>query len=228
MGIAIDPSRWALAVAAEPRASAPLRSAGRAVGGGDAAEDRALIARIVAGDREALGDLYDRYASALLGLALRILRSRADAEDLLNDVFLEAWERAATYKAERGTVRAWLTMRTRSRAIDRARSLAVARRHGMAPAADEAGFADVADPLPASDPALASDRRRARAALAALPAERRRVIECAYFGGLSCSEIAALDDVPIGTVKSRMRAGLRDLRAAFEAPLGPEDGEVKR
>ena len=95
----------------------------------DADLDRKLMEGVRTGDRTALAELYDRHASGMLGLAVRILGDRGDAEDLIHDVFLESWKKAGSYAAERGSARAWLLMRVRSRAIDRVRSLTVARRH---------------------------------------------------------------------------------------------------
>jgi RNA polymerase sigma-70 factor (ECF subfamily) len=167
-----------------------------------------------AGDATGLAGLYDRHAPAMLGVALRILRDRGDAEDLVHDVFIEAWQKAASFSLERGGVRTWLLVRVRSRAIDRLRSLEVARRH-----AQRTGAPAGAPPAAiAEDPAGSPDRLRARSALAALPEAQRVVIELAYYEGLSCSEIASRCDTPIGTVKSRLLAGMRELRRRFDAP----------
>lgn len=181
--------------------------------------DAQLIAAIRAGERAGLASLYDRHAPAMLGLALRILRDRGDAEDLVHDVFLEAWRKSASFSGERGTVRAWLMVRVRSRAIDRLRSLEVARRHARSHAG--AGQGPVAAPA-AEDPADGPDRRRARAALAGLPDVQRAVLELAFFEGLSCSEIARRCEAPLGTVKSRLLAGMRELRRCFDAAEGPD------
>ena len=99
---------------------------------GDAELDRQILVRVVAGDHSALTQLYDRHAPVMLGVATRVLGSRRDAEDLLHDVFLEAWQKAASFDATRGSVKTWLLLRVRSRAIDRLRVLAKARAHGMA------------------------------------------------------------------------------------------------
>lgn len=199
-----------------PGSSPPLPAPGAGVRG-ETDDDRGLIAEVQAGDREALGRLYDRHAPSMLGLALRLLRDRGDAEDLVHDVFIEAWKKSARFASERGSVRAWLLVRVRSRAIDRLRSLEVARRH-----ARKEREADATSPAPASEsPADGPDRRRARDALAALPDLQRTVLELAYFEGLSCAEIATRCDTPLGTVKSRMLAGMRSLRERFE------NGEVR-
>ena len=174
-------------------------------GGDDAAIDAALVGAVARGDREALARLYDRHAAVLLGLALRIVRDRRAAEDLLHDVFLEAWRSAKDFDPKRGRVRTWLTIRMRSRALDLQKSARVSRNAG------DAGLELVAGETAAGNP----DHTRVREALAALSPDQRRVIELAYFEGLSCSEIATTLEVPIGTVKSRTAAALDRLRGTF-------------
>lgn len=174
--------------------------------------DVALVAALAGGDRGALAELYDRYAGALMGVALRRLGDRAEAEEVLHDVFVEAWRSAATYDPARGTVRAWLVTRMHSRALDRLRSPSLARRDGL-DAAPEARAPD-------EDPAGELDRRRVSAALAALPPEQREVVELAYFAGLSSSEIAARTALPVGTVKSRTAAAFDKLRRALGRGAG--------
>lgn len=180
----------------------------------DLTQDLQLLAGVESGDRGALAALYDRHAPAMLGVAARILRDRRDAEDLVHDVFVEAWRKAATFSQDRGSVRSWLLVRTRSRAIDRLRNLEVARRH----ARSEQAIANESQ-IPASepDPSATPDQRRARAALAGLPEAQREVLELAYFEGLSCAEIATRCGAPLGTVKSRLSAGMRELRRLFDA-----------
>ncbi len=185
----------------------------------DEAQDQRLVTRVCDGDRLALAMLYDRHAGVMLGLALRILRDRGDAEDLVHDVFIEAWKKASTFSRQRGRVRSWLLLRTRSRAIDRLRSLDVARRHAQAHGpTDFPGLQSAA----VGDPAAAPDQRRARDALASLPEKQRSVVELAFFEGLSCSEIATRCDTPLGTVKSRLVAGMRELRRVFEVAESPD------
>jgi len=174
----------------------------------DSDSDEALVQAMANGDREALGCLYDRYASILLAVGQQLLAARREAEDLVHDVLLEAWRRAGDYDARRGTVRAWLVMRTRSRALDRRRSAGAQR---TVPLADERMAEAVGD----EDPSLASDRARVRRALESLPDDQRRVIELGYFEGLSSSEIATRLSAPIGTVKSRVAAALAKLRIAL-------------
>jgi RNA polymerase sigma-70 factor (ECF subfamily) len=148
----------------------------------------------------------------MLSLASRILRDRREAEDLVHDVFVEAWRKASSFSGDRGSVRAWLLVRTRSRAIDRLRNLEVAHRHARN---ERAVASDTPQPAE-QDPSLTPDQRRARAALAGLPEAQRQVLELAYFEGLSCSEIARRCGAPLGTVKSRLSAGMRELRRLFD------------
>jgi RNA polymerase sigma-70 factor (ECF subfamily) len=174
-------------------------------------DDDVLLVRAIAdGDRGALARLYDRYASILLALALRILRDRREAEDLLHDVFLEVWRSARDYDLTRGRVRTWLIIRMRSRALDVTKSARVSRR---------SGDTDVLERMAseAEDVGGSPDRRRVRAALAELTAEQRQVLELAYFDGQSCSDIAERVGIPIGTVKSRLAAGLGKLRHVLGA-----------
>jgi RNA polymerase sigma-70 factor (ECF subfamily) len=176
----------------------------------DVERDHGLIAAVATGDEAALAALYDCHAAALLGVALRILKTRQDAEDLVHDVFIEAWQRASDFDAARGSVRSWLLVRTRSRAVDRLRSLEAARRRGLLARAEaseeETQVAPIWDGL---------DRLRAKRALDALPAAQRALVELAYFEGLSCSEMAERCGIPIGTVKSRLSAGMAKLRQEF-------------
>ncbi len=174
--------------------------------------DVTLIGGAAAGDRDCLAALYDRYAPALLAIGRRILGDRREAEDLLHDVFLEVWRQAGDYDESRGSVRAWLLMRMRSRALDRRKAAVFAKRADL-PAADADAVADAGG---LEDPALAPDRDAVRRALAQLPAEQRQVLELGYFEGLSSSEIAERVRAPIGTVKSRVAAALSKLRQAVE------------
>jgi RNA polymerase sigma-70 factor (ECF subfamily) len=168
--------------------------------------DEDLVMAISGGDRQALARLYDRYAPLLLGVGQRILANRREAEDLVHDVFLEAWRQAADYDPRRGSVRTWLLMRLRSRALDRRKSAAARLVSNEVPIEEDREAV-------AEDPSLAPDRAGVRRALMQLPKEQRTVLELAYFEGLSSSEIAQRLDAPIGTVKSRVAAALAKLRA---------------
>jgi RNA polymerase sigma-70 factor (ECF subfamily) len=173
------------------------------------AEDADLVARIASGCSEALGALYDRHAPHMLGQALRVLGNRRDAEDLLHDVFLEVWHKSALYDPDRASARTWLLVMIRSRAIDRLRTLAVARRAG-------ACAFDVTHQAPDPDAEVMMlrrlDRERVLDALDSLPPAQREIVSLLYLEGRTCSEIASRGDVPIGTVKSRLTRALALLR----------------
>jgi RNA polymerase sigma-70 factor (ECF subfamily) len=172
----------------------------------DLSADVALIARIVAGEADAVGELYDRHNRLLFGLILRILRDRGEAEEVLQEVFVLVWTRAETYNVALGSPAAWLVRVARNRAIDRLRANSVRLR-----AVESA-------PLPASADspeahATANEQQRVVArALDSLPSEQRALIEHAYFLGMTQSELAAKFKLPLGTVKTRIRAGMQALR----------------
>ena len=168
-------------------------------------EDEVLVLAMAGGDRAALATLYERHASLLLGLALRIVRERREAEDLLHDVFLEAWRTAKDFDPRRGRVRTWLAIRMRSRALDLQKSARVSRN------TSDAGL----DLLVDDDDAANPDHGRMRRTLAELGTDQRRVLELAYFEGLSCTEIAERVAIPVGTVKSRIAAGMDRLRSGL-------------
>lgn len=186
------------------------------------AADAALVLAIAAGDRRALAALYARHASSMLGLGVRVLRDRRDAEDILHDVFLEVWRRAHTYDATRASVRGWLFLMMRCRALDRRKSHAVALRTSLDAGDGDQTLARAAHwndghTAAASGEAalLAIDHKRAVAALGALPEAQRAVVVLGYFEGLSSSEIATELGLPIGTVKSRVAAAMRALRESL-------------
>jgi RNA polymerase sigma-70 factor (ECF subfamily) len=169
--------------------------------------DADVVLAAAAGDRAALAVLYDRHAPLLLGLGIKILGNRREAEDLVHDVFLEVWRRAHTYDPARASVRSWLLLMMRCRALDRRRSHAFSL---SSPLGEDRRLA------PSSEsPAVALDRARVLAALEALPEAQRAVLVLGYFDGLSSSEIAAKLELPIGTVKSRVAAAIRALRDAL-------------
>lgn len=208
------------AFAAGPRTGWALEAAGRAcyrqkvvgaVEAEDAGRDRSLVEGLARGDASALAELYDRHAPVLGALARRILGSAVEAEDLVHDVFLEAWRHATDYDAERGSVRAWLVLRCRSRALDRRKSAPVSRT--VSPA-DDTWLERVPDDQAPSG--LGPDEQVLRRLLLELPEEQRTVLWLGYFEGLSSSEIAERIAVPVGTVKSRVAAALGRLRNALK------------
>jgi RNA polymerase sigma-70 factor (ECF subfamily) len=160
------------------------------------------------GDEQALASLYDRYRLILFGLMLRILHSRAEAEDVLQEVFLQAWKKASNYDEARGRPFTWLVTLARSRAIDRLRSLD--SRERVAQDAAREVVEEVSDA--ATDAIRAEQSEVVRRALGELPSEQRRALELAYFEGLTQSEIAERLNSPLGTVKTRMRSGMMKLR----------------
>jgi len=171
-------------------------------------DDLEVIREAARGEIKALAALYDRYAGLLLAMAHRMLGDKTVAEDLVQDVFMEVWRRAHAFDPARGTVRTWLLVRLRSRALDRLRS-AQYRREVMVDEPREAV------PVGTEDPELSPDRALVRQAMLQLPEDQRLVIELSYFHGLSSSEIAEMMGSPIGTVKSRTAAALGKLRAAM-------------
>jgi RNA polymerase sigma-70 factor (ECF subfamily) len=180
---------------------------------GDQASDVDLLRRIGTGDVQAVGELYDRYSAILMPLALRIVRDRAEAEDVLHDAFMAVGERAGQYSVERGTVAAWLVTLVRNLAIDRMR-----RRDRRGALARDVIAHEPAQrpPDPEALTADASERAKIRRALGALPEAQRQTLEVAFFEGLSYPEIAARENVPLGTIKSRAARALASLREALE------------
>lgn len=170
-----------------------------------------LVARTAAGDRDGLAALYDRTAALVHGLALRVVGDPDAAAEVTMDVYLQVWRQAARWDAARGGPMAWLLTITRTRALDRRRAATLQRRHQAPLRASRALAATDSDPEVAS--MLAERGRVVRAALLRLPAEQRRAVELAYFGGLSHAEIARTLAAPLGTVKTRIRSALLRLRA---------------
>ncbi len=179
-------------------------------------DDVAAVARVARGEASGLETLYDRHSTMVYSLALRIVRDTAEAEDVTQEVFTQAWSQAARYDTSRGAVAAWLLMMARSRALDRLRRRRAALKSGPA---DDA-LAAIPDPGPSVELMTAADEqaRTARAALASLPAAERTALELAYYEGLTHVEIAARTATPLGTVKTRIRTALRRVREMMSAP----------
>ena len=178
--------------------------------------DREMILRIGRGDQTAFSALYDRLSGPLYSLALKMLGDASDAQDALQEVFVQIWSRARTYDREKSSVFSWAVLLTRSRAIDRLRARARRLRVVGGSTADEAERAEAtyASTLEtASDTVNRNDEAaRVRSLLNNLPSEQREAIELAFFGHLTHHEIATQLGQPLGTVKARIRRGLLKLR----------------
>jgi RNA polymerase sigma-70 factor (ECF subfamily) len=172
------------------------------------APDLATVTAMKSGDQSAVAELYDRYSSVVYAVALRILGDTGAAEDVLQEVFLQLWRNPGAFDAARGSLGPWLAVIARNRAIDSLR-----RRRPET---------DIEDVVLSVAPDLASEADRSRAVekvrgvLGTIPALQRSALEMAYFEGLSHSEIATKTGEPLGTIKTRIRAGLMALRKAFQ------------
>ncbi len=176
--------------------------------------DEDLISLTDGGDTQALAALYDRHARAAYSLAYRVMGERQAAEDLVQEAFLKVWRAAGSFRVERASVRTWILSIVRNRGIDELRSTASRRR-----TQDR-----VETQTPASQPSEAfaetwrnSQREQVREALRGLPPEQLKVLELAYFSGYTHMEIAELLNLPLGTVKGRMRLGLKKIREYFDS-----------
>jgi RNA polymerase sigma-70 factor (ECF subfamily) len=180
--------------------------------------DVGLLERIAAREADALGELYDRHSRLLYGLILQILRDRTEAEEVLQEVFVQVWKRAETYEARLGTALGWLVRIAHNRAIDQLRANSVRLR-----------MLEAAPPrLPIETPearaALTEQQRLLARALEALTAEERQLLEHAYFLGFTQSELAERFGLPLGTVKTRIRTALATLRRALQQTIVEASG----
>ncbi len=183
--------------------------------------DLSLLERMAARDESAVGEFYDRHSRLVFGLILRILRNRAEAEEVLQEVFVQAWRKVGTYNASLGAPVAWLVRIARNRAIDRLRSNHVRERMTEAMASDLGNERSQAS-SPKSEEQIAVAR-----ALATLPVEQRELIEHAYFEGLTHIELAKRFSLPLGTVKTRVRSGLAALRRELYSIVQPMPAESR-
>jgi RNA polymerase sigma-70 factor, ECF subfamily len=170
-------------------------------------EDAALIARLRAGDGNAMADLYDRYSAVVYGVALRVLGDTTAAEDVLQEVFLQLWRKPQAFDTERGRLAPWLAVIARNRAID------LLRKRPLEEDIDELPISTGVNLEDAAEQRLAVDK--VRGVLAGLPAEQRKTLEMAFFEGMTHTEIAGRTGEPLGTVKTRIRSALLALRKAF-------------
>ena len=178
--------------------------------------DAELMQRVRARDANALRALYDRHSSMVYGLGLRIVRDPAEAEDLVQDVFLHLWRRSELFDGARGAFLGWLVSLVRNRAIDRLRARRTKEQKTDAYEAERRSDVSPRSVDP-NETAYAGELRMAVAkSLAALPEAQRTALELAYYGGMSHSEIAAARGLPLGTVKTRTRLGMMRLREVLK------------
>lgn len=175
--------------------------------------DEEIATQLKRGEPEAIGRLYDRYAALAFGLALRILNDRGAAEDVVQEAFLSVWRNAQSFDASRGGIRNWLLSIVHNRAIDRVRGTARIRYEEQLQALERT--AQVPDAWEAL--ALELERKQIQEAFAKLPEAQRRTLELAYFRGYTHAEIARRMEVPLGTVKGRMRIALEKMRSFLQA-----------
>jgi len=178
--------------------------------------DRELLERVARASEEAFVELFRRYAPAAVGVARRVLAEDALADEAVQEVFASVWRRAGSYDAARGTVRSWLLSQVHHRAVDLVRREEAHRRRAV-----NAASPALEDPL---DDVLEHDwaaarKRQVRRALAELPDEQRRVLELAYYGGMTQTQVAESMQIPLGTVKSRTLAAMTKLRSALSGAL---------
>lgn len=180
--------------------------------------DADLVLRMAQGDERALGLLYDRFGNVMFAVAFRVVGQQADAEEVVMEAFSQAWREAPRFDQARGSVAAWLTMMTRSRALDLVRSQSRRERITDTAAREEpAAGPAMSTGFPSPGSAVLDDERKkaVSAAMAALSPPQREAIELAYYEGLSQSEIAERLKEPLGTIKTRMRLGMQKLREAL-------------
>jgi RNA polymerase sigma-70 factor (ECF subfamily) len=175
-------------------------------------DDAHLLEQILDAQVSALNELYNRYSRLIYSVALNIVAEQRTAEEITLDVFMRVWERAGTYRADRGTVRVWLSSMARNRAIDvlrRDRARYSARRKFWA---EHVSSPNINERNPESAAALQMNKERLRLAINQLTDEQRDILALAYFQGYTQSEIAQIRDLPLGTVKTRIRSAIQKLR----------------
>ena len=184
---------------------------------GQIPEEAVMVTRVARGDASALSELYDRFSGLLLALSRRILGDEAEAEEILQEVFLQVWNQAGRYDPSRSSVSTWLVLITRSRSIDRLRSRQVKERT-LTNLKQENQDRHTSPEGPAS--VLLHDRRqRLRQEMANLPPEQKEILELAFFKGMTQSEIAKGTGIPLGTVKTRTLLAMKKLRNALASDV---------
>ena len=186
---------------------------------------REYVRAIRAGNADALGRLYDATAPMLYGVAFRIMKNSADAEEVLLDVYERVWRMATTFDPTRGSTLRWLMLLTRSRALDRLRSVSSRRHHEYPEIAGQQLSSP--EPLPDELIILSQEQNAITRALYALPPDQRKALELAFFSGLTHTEIATTLGIPLGTIKARVRMAMGKLRAALQ-PLASGRSEKSR
>jgi len=181
----------------------------------DLANDRALVQQLALGSAEAMRAIYARCAGRAFAIVLHLLRSRADAEEVLQETFLEVWRRAREFDPARGGLETWVLTMARTRAIDRLRSAGAQAR--LVEGASKEALVSPSPPEPSEVASQHEERARVEAALRTLPPEQREVVTLAYFEGLSQQEIAERTGTPLGTVKTRTRLALEKLATLLRA-----------
>jgi RNA polymerase sigma-70 factor (ECF subfamily) len=171
-----------------------------------------LVRQVADGNEKSLGRLYDLLSELCFSIAIDVLGDRQEAEDLVHDVFIEVWNRADQFDPERGSVRTWISVITRSRCIDRTRLSRWKNRE----TSEEIDGSEFPAENSSKRPGRRADDYKIRRRIERLPDDQRDVVILAYFGGFSSSEIASRLSIPIGTVKSRMRLAMSKFREAFD------------
>ncbi|MBI4546497.1 MAG: RNA polymerase sigma-70 factor [Ignavibacteriae bacterium] len=182
-------------------------------------DDEDLLQRIARADESALSQLYDRYGQLLYSLGMRILRSTTDAEDVVQEVFLQVWNKAESYQKDKGSVYTWLITMMRNRAIDRLRSKGFKQHIQSVDVNKAILFSEAESSNPHASAVQTEHQQLVINALKQLPEDHRRIFELAYYEGFSQSEIADQLNIPLGTVKSRMRRGLQLMRIMLEEKM---------
>lgn len=215
-GEPIVPGRRIINETARGGAIVPDRDLRASVGDLQDRRDRELLERIARGSEESFVDLFRRYAPAAVGVARRVLAEDALADEAVQEVFASVWRRAGSYDPARGTVRSWLLSQVHHRAVDLVRREEAHRRRAFT-----MGLPTPDDPL---DDVLEHDwaaarKRQVRRALAELPDDQRRVLELAYYGGMTQTQVAEAMRIPLGTVKSRTLAAMTKLRVSLSSAV---------
>lgn len=193
---------------------------------GNSDDEKELMRRIKAKDAEALEELYDLYNRLLFGMIISIVKKREEAEDVLQEVFVKIWERASTFKEDRGNVYSWIVTLTRNKAIDRIRSKGYKTQKKASHLVDEpdSNFTLEGDHYDPLETTIFSDRAElVQEALGEIPESQSKVLKIAYYQGMTQSEISDHLEIPLGTVKTRMRQGMIKLKDILGEHISQHD-----